>query len=96
MAEVAERIGASTSYVSSIERQVIFPSVPNLVLIVELFHCNLHELFFSDMLKGKVEEEASRYTPDFQIAKRLENMLSDLENKIRSECPDCAKKLNLT
>jgi len=94
--DMAARMNVTASYISSVERGNIFPSVQNLILVVDLFNCNLHELFFKDMSTPitRIEENTSAY-PQNRLAIRLEQMLSDLEERVKSQCPDCARKLNI-
>lgn len=69
-----------------------------LIALVDFFKVNLHDLVFSNMTDPAVtgvEELRFDYGTEKRLVQRLERMLYDLENKIRAECPDCARKLNL-
>lgn len=98
--ELADYLGLTMGTVSNLEHGRHTPSVQVLVSLVELFDCNLHELLFQDMsVNGvsKVEKPLSSVSlvPSDRVSIRLEGLLTDLEDRIRRECPECAKKLGL-
>lgn len=95
--ELAERLGITMGAVSNIEHGRHIPSVSVLVSLVQLFNCNMHDLFFNNMSDAEsiVKEKASKISTPDRISARLEFMLTELEERIKKECPDCAKKLGL-
>lgn len=95
--ELGNYLGITMGAVSNIEHGRHTPSVTVLVSLVQLFNCNLHDLFFSNMSapETKVTLKNGDYNNQDRISARLEYMLTDLEDRIRRECPECAKKIGL-
>lgn len=101
--ELAKLVNVSHSTIHHVEKGINKPSFELLISLQQLFKVNLHELVYSNLADTivKVEDVKPSYNLD-RIVVRLEQLLTytegkllDIENKIRAECPDCARKLNL-
>ena len=97
--ELGKHISLSGAAINNMEHKRNLPSLTVLIALVDYFKVNLHDLVFSNMADSvviTVEESSPKYGLEGRLVHRLERMLSEMENKIKTECPDCAKKLNLT
>lgn len=101
--DLAKLVNVSHSTIHHVEKGINKPSYELLISLQQLFKVNLHELVYSNLADTvvKVEDVRPSYSSD-RIVVRLEqlltyteNKLSELENRIRAECPDCARKLNI-
>lgn len=96
--ELGKHISLSGAAINNIEHKRNLPSFTVLIALVAYFKLNLHDLVFSNMADAvvmNVEESMPNYGIEGRLLHRLERMLSEMENRIKVECPDCAKKLNL-
>lgn len=104
--DLAKHLNVSYSLISSIESERSLPSFQLLIAIAQFFDVNLNDLVYADLSKGELQAEIKTpvsvsdtnrdsYNDPGKIAIRLESILSNLEDRIRRECPECAKKLGL-
>jgi transcriptional regulator with XRE-family HTH domain len=100
--ELASQLNVTNSLISSIEGGRSLPSFQLLIDIAEFFNINLNDLVYTDLSKPGLKISDLK-NPEFnqsgydsnKIVFRLESMLTQLEERIKKECPECAKKLGL-
>jgi transcriptional regulator with XRE-family HTH domain len=101
--DLANVFGVTNSLISLLESGRSLPSFQLLVSISEYFNINLNDLVYTDLStedlsNNKVSLSSGGNKNEYdlnKIAMRLESMLTQLEERIKKECPDCAKKLGL-
>ena len=57
-ADLAEKVGTSVTYISSVERGISFPRGDKLVALLNAFHCSADSVF-CDVVKASAKQRAS-------------------------------------
>lgn len=99
--ELGNKIGKTYTVVGGYEKKKISPPIDVIMMLCEIFDVDVSLMINRDLAKGDIVQEpiAPYKAPDdgtlMRVVDRLERQLSYLEERIKEEDPELAKKLGV-